>query len=71
MTYGIGNPDPGVGQAQQCGSVKPGMFERFGNPDLTFHIKCNDTLSLKGNSFFYIYVKKKIKVNFPDVLKKK
>jgi hypothetical protein len=22
-TYGIGNPDPGLGQAHKCGSIKP------------------------------------------------
>ena len=24
MTYGVGNPDPGLGQTQKCGRVKPG-----------------------------------------------
>ena len=23
IAYGIGNPDPGLGQAQKCGDVKP------------------------------------------------
>jgi hypothetical protein len=23
MTYDVGNPDPGLGQAQKCGRVKP------------------------------------------------
>jgi hypothetical protein len=23
MTYEVGNPGPGLGQAQQCGGVKP------------------------------------------------
>ena len=51
MTYGVGNPDPGLGQTQKCGRVKPGICLQVIIGDYFFKKQVLDIYNISVYSF--------------------